>query len=198
MKPELSPSDPDWSVSSFSNRPAPDASAPTGKRSTPRGRHELRRVTTLRLVQRCRFSAASVFAAWVEPALAGRWLFATATRPMVKTRIDARAGGRYCLTEQRETGIVEHRGHYIDVAPPHRLAFTLSTPDLDGETHVAVDIEPRPGGCAITLTHAHVRLDEIRRVRQRWLGVLYGLGATLERADIRSPHNQGNHVTELR
>jgi hypothetical protein len=33
------------------------------------------------------------------------------------------------------------------VALPRRLAFTLSTPDLEGETPIAVDIEPRCG-CA--------------------------------------------------
>jgi uncharacterized protein YndB with AHSA1/START domain len=149
-------------------------------------------LATLRLVRRCPFDAASVFAAWVEPALAGQWLFATASRPMVRTRIDARVGGCFCLTERRWTRIVEHRGEYVDVAPPRRLAFTLSTPDLDGETRIAVDIEPRSSGCALTLTHASVRPDEVGRVRQRWLGMLYGLGATLDLADAGSHRNDGN------
>ena len=189
MKPELSPYDPDGSISSFPTTSAPDASASTGKPLlTPRDGS--RRGAALRLVRRCRFDAASLFAAWIEPALAGQWLFATATRPMVKTRIDARAGGQYCLAERRGVGIVEHRGQYIDVVPPRRLAFTLSTPDLDGETLVCVDIGPRRAGCAVTLTHAHLGTDEIMRARQRWLGVLYGLGETLDTAATRWQRNQ--------
>jgi uncharacterized protein YndB with AHSA1/START domain len=194
MKPELSPDDHNWPVPSFPTTSAPDAGAATKQtRSTSLARDEFGRGATLRLVRRCRFDATSVFAAWVQPALAGRWLFATATRPMVQTRIDARAGGGYCLTERRKELIVEHRGHYVHVASPRRLAFTLSTPDVAGETLVAVDIEPRPNGCAMTVTHAHIRPKEVRRVRQRWVGLLYGLVATLELTDIRSHRNQAEH-----
>jgi uncharacterized protein YndB with AHSA1/START domain len=196
MKPDLSRYDPDGPVLSFPPGAASGASAPArSSRSTARARDEPRRaaaLATLRLVRRCPFDAASVFAAWVDPALAGQWLFATASRPMVRTRIDARVGGSCCLTERRGTRIVEHRGEYVAVAPPCRLAFKLSTPDLDGETLIAVDIEPRPSGCALTLTHAGVQPDEVGRVRQRWLGMLYGLGATLDLADAGSHRNDGN------
>jgi uncharacterized protein YndB with AHSA1/START domain len=196
MKPDLSCYDHDWPILSFPPGSATGAGEPTQlPRSTARARNEPRRgaaLATLRLVRRCPFDAASVFAAWVDPALAGQWLFATASRPMVRTRIDARAGGCYCLTERRGTRIVEHRGEYVAVAPSHRLAFTLSTPDLDGETLIAVDIEFRPRGCALTLTHAGVRPDEVGRARQRWLGMLYGLGATLDLAYAGSHRNDGN------
>jgi uncharacterized protein YndB with AHSA1/START domain len=143
----------------------------------------------LTLVRRYPYSAASVFAAWVAPALAGQWLFATASRPMLSTRIDARVGGRYCLTEQRGGRIVEHRGEYVDVTSPHRLVMTLSTPDVDGETRIAIAIAARTIGSALTLTHAGVRPHDIQRIRQRWIGMLYGLGAMLDRADAASHCN---------
>jgi len=196
MKPDRSRYDHDWPVLSFPLGSASGGSAPTrSTRPRQRSRGEpwgAGEQATLRLVHRCSFDAATVFAAWVEPALAGQWLFATASRPMVRARIDARVGGCYCLTEQRGTRLVEHRGEFVDVAPPRRLAFTLSTPDLDGETRIAVDIEPQPSGCALVLTHASVRPDEVRRTRQRWLGMLYGLGATLDLAGARSHRNHGN------
>lgn len=154
-------------------------------------RHDATRAP-LTLVRRYPCSAASVFGAWVEPALAGQWLFATATRPMLRTRIDARVGGCYCLTEQRGGRIVEHRGEYVDVTSPYRLELTLSTPDVDGETRIAVAIAARTSGCALTLTHAGVRPHDIRRIRQRWIGMLYGLGATLDRADAASHRNDDN------
>jgi uncharacterized protein YndB with AHSA1/START domain len=143
-------------------------------------------LATLRLVRRYPVAAPAVFAAWVEPALAGQWLFATATRPMLRARIDARVGGCYCLTEQRDGRIVEHRGEYVDVAAPCRLEFTLSTADIDGETRIAVAVVPGGRGCALTVTHAGVHPRHIQRLRQRWIGMLYGLGATLGRADAGS------------
>jgi len=47
----------------------------------------------VRVAQRFRASAERVFNAWVDPGTAGRWLFATALRPMSGVSIDARAGG---------------------------------------------------------------------------------------------------------
>ena len=150
----------------------------------------------LTFVQRYPCAAASVFAAWIEPALAGQWLFATATRPMLRTRIDARVGGCYCLTEQRGGRIVEHRGEYVDVTSPHRLELTLSPPSVDGEPGFAVATPARTRGCALTLTHAGVRPHDIQRLRQRWIGMLYGLGATLDRTDAASHRIATTTTTE--
>jgi len=63
--------------------------------------------------------------------------------------------------------------------PPRRLAFTLSTPDHPTATRIDVDIEPRTRGCVLRLLHANVHADRATRIRQRWIGMLYGLDATL-------------------
>jgi len=196
MKPELSPIDHVWPVLPLPSRSVAGASqAKQSTRSTERAHGEPRRgaaLTTVRLVRHCPSDAASTFAAWVEPAVAGQWLFATAGRPMVCARVDARIGGCYCLTEQRGTRIIEHRGEYIDVVPTRRLAFTLSTPDLDGETLIAVDFEPRPRGCTLTVTHTSVRTGDVGRARQRWLGMLYGLVEMLDLVEVRPHRNDCN------
>ena len=141
--------------------------------------------TAVRLSRRFDWSAESIFAAWVDPAIVGRWLFATAVRPMASTAIDARAGGSFRLSEQRGERTVEHRGFYADFVPPHRLAFTLTTPDHPVDTRIDVDIASRPRGCVLKLLHANVIPGHATRIRQRWIGMLYGLDATL-RAGVSS------------
>src|SRR6186713_3013089 len=74
-------------------------------------------------------SPARVFDAWLTPRLAGLWLFATASRPMVNVVIDARAGGAFCFVERRAGAVIEHRGQYIEIASPQRLVFMLRSPD---------------------------------------------------------------------
>jgi uncharacterized protein YndB with AHSA1/START domain len=74
-------------------------------------------------------SPARVFDAWLSPQLAGSWLFATASRPMVRVDIDARAGGAFCFVERRAGAIIEHRGHYDEITRPQRLVFVLYSPD---------------------------------------------------------------------
>jgi len=136
----------------------------------------------LRLVRRFDASRAAVFAAWIDAELAGRWLFATAGRPMETATIDACAGGRFRLTERRSGRSVVHHGRYFEVEPPDRIAFVLHSPDFGATAAVGIDIAPRGRGCALTLIHASPAAADMPRARQRWLGLLYGLGCTLELA----------------
>ena len=189
MRPDFSRHDIDWPALSI---PAPNASRLIRARSLDshaRTRHASPGrgdTATLRLVRRYAASAPSVFAAWIDPAVAGRWLLATAGRPMTRTRIDARVGGRLCLTEQRGAQTIEHRGEYLELVAPCRLALALCSPDLGPAARIAVDVEAHHRGCKLTLIHANARAEDVSRVRQRWTGVLYGLGATLEQIDGQS------------
>ena len=147
MKPDSSHYDADWAPRS----PPLEADARTealrrpsrGSDPCPRGGRDRAEPIVVRLVRRFEWNADSVFAAWVDPVIAGQWLFATAARPMVSAAIDSRAGGSFCLCEQRAEEIVEHSGTYVEFMPPRRLAFTLSTPDHPTATRLDVDIEPR-------------------------------------------------------
>ncbi len=135
----------------------------------------------VRVAKRLRADAARVYAAWIDPAVARRWLFATATCPMAEAAIEARVGGGFRLAERREGTQVDHVGEFVLLEPPYRLAFLLAPGnDSDGATLVDVSIEPRRGGCRLALTHAGVAVDRAGAVRTRWIGILYGLGATLD------------------
>ena len=135
----------------------------------------------IRVARRFRASTERVFDAWLDPAIARRWLFATAACPMAHADIDARVGGSFHLVEQRYGEDVNYRGEYTEISPHRRLSFILAT-DRDRHlvTRVRVDIAPSKKGSALTLIHQDVPRQRASRTRQRWIGMLYGLGVTLD------------------
>jgi uncharacterized protein YndB with AHSA1/START domain len=95
-----------------------------------------------------------VFDAWLDPAKARKFLYATPSGEMVRCEIDARVGGTYEIVERRDGEDVAHTGEYLEIDRPHRLVFTLSvlqySPDVD---RVTIVIVPAGAGCELTLTH---------------------------------------------
>lgn len=193
MKPEIPADGVEWPTSqpvrARERRHAPDAvRAPASMRKERRGnpRPPAERHAAIRVSRRFRATPESVFHAWLDPDVAGNWLFATASRPMVRVDIDARVGGVFRLTEDRDGAVIAHQGKYLEIVPHRRLRFTLSTHDHPhAATRVTMEVERRKGGCALTLTHEYVRPDRARATRQRWTGMLYGLGETLD--PVQSP-----------
>lgn len=117
-----------------------------------------------------------VFDAWLDPAHAGEWLFATPTGRTVCVAIDARLGGGFLLTERRDGEDVEHRGTWLELDRPRRLVFSLSVPKYSKDTtRVAVDIAPAGGGCELTLTHEPVAADCAERTASGWRLILDAL-----------------------
>jgi uncharacterized protein YndB with AHSA1/START domain len=136
----------------------------------------------IRITQRFDAPADHVFNAWLDPGFAGRWLFATATRPVPRVKIDARAGGSFRFEDRRYGKAVVQAGRYLEIARPRRLAFTLSgnKPARHGAAHVSVEIVPLDKGCELTLLHQRVLPDEAEHLEGRWAGMLYGLATMLE------------------
>jgi len=78
------------------------------------------------VTRRFAFPAERVFDAFLDPAKAGKFMFATETGTMVRSDVDARVGGRCAFVDRRSNeGDVEHTGEYLAIERPHRLAFTL-------------------------------------------------------------------------
>ncbi|MHB1141642.1 MAG: SRPBCC family protein [Sulfuricaulis sp.] len=139
--------------------------------------HSKQQPTAIRLMRRFRAPPRRVFDAWLDPEMAGRWLFATASRPMTDVEIDARVGGGFRLAEWRNGESHEHHGRYLEIVPPHRLVFTLR--ERRGATRVIVEITPHKRGCELRLHHENVPPDRAHDTEARWTGILYGLGETL-------------------
>lgn len=139
----------------------------------------------VRVTQRYSASPERVFDAWLDPDSAGRWLFATAWRPLSRVEIDARRGGPYRLVDGKGA---EFAGSYIEIARPRRLVFTLAMENSPRiVTRVTAEIEPLKSGCELRLVHEDVPPDQAGRTENRWTGILYGLGETLKaRARVRS------------
>ncbi len=114
-----------------------------------------------------------VFDAWLDPAVASRWLFATPGGRNVRCDIDARPGGRFVITDSRAREDVEHRGSYVEVSRPRRLVFTFCVPKYAREvTTVTVEIARADDGCELTLVHEHVLPEWRSSTEQGWRDLL--------------------------
>jgi uncharacterized protein YndB with AHSA1/START domain len=96
-----------------------------------------------------------VFDAWLDPAEAAHFLFATAEGEIIRCDIDPRAGGTFRIVDRRPQGDAEHHGKYLEVDRPRRLAFLFRGPGTNEDewSKVTVDIGPHDRVSAITLTH---------------------------------------------
>lgn len=130
--------------------------------------------------------AERVFDAWLNPALARRFLFATPDGEMVKCEIDARVGGRALIVERRPSGDAHHRLQFEVIERPHRLIFLFAAdPAEEGEwTRVSITIAETPAGCTLSLTHEMdpewAAYEE--QTRKGWGMILASLGRATENA----------------
>src|SRR5262249_39493805 len=135
---------------------------------------------TITITRRFDFPIERVFDAWLDPARAGKYLFATPTGTIVRAEIDARVGGAFNFTDRRDGEDVEHVGTYLEINRPHRLAFTFSVPKFSRQaTRVRIDFKPLPTGCKLTLTHEGVLPEWVERGREGWGKITDTLAANL-------------------
>jgi uncharacterized protein YndB with AHSA1/START domain len=135
--------------------------------------------TMVRVARSYAAPAARVFDAWIDPAVAGRFLFATAARPMTEVKIDAWIGGQFRFAAHRGDTRVEHAGRYLAFARPRLLAFALAPCDGVGRTRVTIEVASRRAGCRLMLAHEGIPAECAQYFEDRWAGILYGLGETL-------------------
>ena len=146
----------------------------------------------VRVTHRYNVSADKVFDAWINPALAGRFLFATRTGNVLHCEINPVVGGEFVVTDRRPTADgdesffdAQHRGVYLELERPHRIAFDFRVePYADQATRVTIDIVQLGSAmCDLVLTH-QLGDDETARVmaertRQGWTGMLAQLDKVL-------------------
>jgi uncharacterized protein YndB with AHSA1/START domain len=96
-----------------------------------------------------------VFDAWLDPAQARNFLFATPEGEMLTCEIDPRVGGRMLIVERRAQGDARHRLMFEEIDRPRRLVLLFAADPADeGEwTRVTIEITNTGNGCTLTLTH---------------------------------------------
>lgn len=132
----------------------------------------------VRVTRRFDATPERVFDAWLDPATAGRWLFATADGQMQRVQIEARVGGRYAIVERRPNGDAEHFGRYLEIDRPRRLVFTLAMEeDAEQGDRITVEIAADGDGSLLTLTHemAPENAEYAKPAESGWTMVLAAL-----------------------
>lgn len=118
----------------------------------------------------------SIFDAWVDPAVAKQWLFATPGGEIVRCDIDARPGGTFVITDRRAGDDVAHHGTFLQVDRPRRLVFQFSVPKYSSViTTVTIDLTPTASGTDVILTHENVLAAWAASTEQGWRDLLAGL-----------------------
>lgn len=135
----------------------------------------------LRITRQYAAPAERVFDAWLQADSARRWLFATPTGEMVRAEIDPRVGGQWRFVERRPDGEALHRGTYVTIDRPRRLAFNFAVDEESEGERVSIDIEPTDDGCELTLVHAMSAewADYAQKTVDGWSAILEGLAREL-------------------
>jgi uncharacterized protein YndB with AHSA1/START domain len=138
---------------------------------------------TVRLSRRFRASPERVFDAWLDPAKARRFLFATPAGKVIRADIDARVGGSFVIVDRRDGEDVEHTGEYLEIVRPRRLKFTFRVPKFSAaDSVVTLDIAAVDGGCELTLTHEGVLAEYADKTPEGWGMIFDGLTSLLDGA----------------
>ena len=135
---------------------------------------------TVRVSRQFTQSPERVFDAWLDPAKAGKFLFATPTGQMVRVEIEPRVGGSFCFVDRRADGDMGHFGEYVEIDRPRRLVFDFALSAMpENKTRVTIEIRPVGTGCELTLTHEGVPAEYAARTSHGWATILDGLAAVV-------------------
>ncbi len=134
----------------------------------------------VRITRRFPFPAERVFDAWLDPALAAKWLFATPAGEMVRAEVDPKVGGKWTFVDRRNGEEVMHTGEYLEIDRPKRLVFTFGVPKFSPDfVRVTVEIEPQEKGCELRLTQEGTKSEWANRAQDGWTNMLDCLSANL-------------------
>ena len=115
------------------------------------------------VMQQFNASPDRLFDAWLDPVLAGRWLFTTSSNESCVALIHATPGGASTITDRRDGVDYTAPGQYLGIDPPRRLLFSFGMPQLSPVlTRVVVEIAPRGEGSFLTTTPLATRRPMVR------------------------------------
>lgn len=136
---------------------------------------------TVRVTHQFAASAERVFDAWLDPAIARQFLFATPNGTIVRTEIDARVGGVFVAVDRRDGEDVLHTGTYLEIDRPNRLRFSFGVPKYSDEfVEVTIDIVAIGDGCELSLSQTGTLPQYEQRTIEGWTKMLAHLDSVLQ------------------
>lgn len=107
-----------------------------------------------------------LFDAWTDPRSLAAWMQpGDATHTEVSA--DARVGGEFSILMHMPGAPVLHRGTYLEIDRPRRLAFTWRSRFTDdGDTLVTVDFRATDAGTEVAVTHERLPNESARSAHE--------------------------------
>jgi uncharacterized protein YndB with AHSA1/START domain len=131
-----------------------------------------------------RAPAQAVFDAWTSPEVMRRWFHGEHAWETPVAEVDLRLGGNVRVVMRDPVKDAEHGGggHYTEIDPPTRLAFTWTwDSDDDRETLIELDFEETEGVTTVRLTHNGLRdRESVISHEGGWSNCLDNLAPVLE------------------
>jgi uncharacterized protein YndB with AHSA1/START domain len=140
---------------------------------------------TLRIERTFRAPAEAVFDAWTSEEVLRRWWHTELGWETSEAEVDPRVGGVVRVVMRDPNKDVEYggRGHYTEIEPPTRLAFTWIWDGDTRRTLIELDFEENDGVTTVRFTHSGLWDEEaVRSHEDGWSRMFGNLERVLEAA----------------
>jgi len=137
---------------------------------------------TLQMERTFQAPAQAVFDAWTSEEVMRRWFRGREVFETPFASVDLRVGGAVRVVMRNPEDGTEYGGggHYTEVDPPNRLAFTWVWDDeAERETQIEIEFEEADGATTVRFTHSNLRDQEAVHSHEDGWGTCFDL---LERA----------------
>lgn len=138
--------------------------------------------TTLRMNRTFQAPIERVFEAWTSEEVMRRWWHAERNWETADAQVDLRVGGkvRVVMRDPQKNEEYGGGGHYTEIDPPRRLAFTWVWDREPHETLIEIDFEEADGATTVQFTHRGLLDEEMLRSHEGgWSRCFDNLEATL-------------------
>jgi len=117
---------------------------------------------TLRIERTFQAPAEAVFDAWTSEEVMRRWFHGQHHWETPDAQVDLRVGGavRVVMRDPDKGAEYGGGGHYTEIDPPTRLAFTWTWDDDPKQTLIEIDFEEVEGATTVRFTHSGLRDQE--------------------------------------
>jgi uncharacterized protein YndB with AHSA1/START domain len=140
---------------------------------------------TVRIERTFQAPAEQVFDAWTSEEVIRRWWQAERGWETTEAEVDLRVGGvvRVVMHDPDKDVAYGGGGHYTEIEPPTRLAFTWIWDGDTTRTLIELDFEETDGATTVRFVHSGL-WDEaaVRSHEDGWTKIFNNLGRTLEAA----------------